>query len=266
MGDRIKFGMPTLIEKPRIDECVALCRDLGLDFIEINMNLPNYQIGVIDIDKFLELSSVNNIFFTIHLDENLNIWDFNDNVSKAYIDTVLQTINYAKKMNISILDMHMATGVYFTLPNRKAYLFGEYKDIYLRRTEKFRDVCTEIIGDRNIKICIENYVGYTSFMKESLKILLESDVFALTWDVGHDYANNNIDTPFILQNKDRIMHMHIHDVIGKNDHIALGDGEIDIAAKVDFAKNNKCTCVIEAKTIYGLKKSVAFLKKQKLFN
>ena len=34
------FGMPTLIETNSLEECAALCKNLQLDFIELNMNLP----------------------------------------------------------------------------------------------------------------------------------------------------------------------------------------------------------------------------------
>lgn len=34
----MQLGMPTLIEMKSIEACAALCRELGLDFIELNMN------------------------------------------------------------------------------------------------------------------------------------------------------------------------------------------------------------------------------------
>lgn len=40
----IKFGMPTLIELSTISDCVKLCKELNLDFIELNMNMPQYQV------------------------------------------------------------------------------------------------------------------------------------------------------------------------------------------------------------------------------
>jgi hypothetical protein len=40
----IQFGMPTLIENQTLEENVNLCSNLGLNFIELNMNFPEYQI------------------------------------------------------------------------------------------------------------------------------------------------------------------------------------------------------------------------------
>ena len=40
----MQFGMPTLIENPTLADNIALCRSLGLRFIELNMNFPEYQL------------------------------------------------------------------------------------------------------------------------------------------------------------------------------------------------------------------------------
>ena len=38
------FGMPTLIENKDLGENIALCKELDLQFVELNMNFPMYQI------------------------------------------------------------------------------------------------------------------------------------------------------------------------------------------------------------------------------
>ena len=40
----MKYGMPTLIELPELRESAALCRRLGLRFIELNMSFPQNQL------------------------------------------------------------------------------------------------------------------------------------------------------------------------------------------------------------------------------
>ena len=39
----IQFGMPTLIENRTLQDNISLCSRLGLRFIELNMNVPEYQ-------------------------------------------------------------------------------------------------------------------------------------------------------------------------------------------------------------------------------
>lgn len=49
----VEFGMPTLIENRTLGDNIALCKDFGLSFVELNMNFPEYQIDQIEnIDLF----------------------------------------------------------------------------------------------------------------------------------------------------------------------------------------------------------------------
>ena len=256
----INFGMPSLIETSTLDESAKLCAELGIDFIELNMNLPQYQLDKIDVAYFKSIADKYGIYYTIHLDENLNVSDFNPYVAKAYIKTVADTIEIAKQLGIKVLNMHMAKGVYFTLPDRKVFLFSEYKEQYLKSIVAFRNMCETAIGDTNIKICIENCDGYDKFQQEAIELLLESNVFALTFDVGHNHTICGTDEEFIIKHKDRLHHIHLHDAKGKKNHLALGTGEMDIQKYLGLAKEQNCRVVLETKTIDGLKQSVEWLK------
>ena len=125
------LGMPTLIETNGLQDCAKLCRDLGLDFIELNMNLPQYQHDNINVDLFNSIADEYGIKYSIHLDENTNVSDFNPYVAKAYLKTVEDTIELGKQLNVRIINMHMSKGVYFTLPDGKVYLFEKYLDNFL---------------------------------------------------------------------------------------------------------------------------------------
>ncbi len=82
----IMFGMPTLIENKTLEENGALCSSLGLKFIELNMNFPEYQVDRLEhTDHLIKTAEQAGIYYTIHLDENLNIADFNRLVSDAYL-------------------------------------------------------------------------------------------------------------------------------------------------------------------------------------
>ncbi len=252
----MQFGMPTLIETPKIEECAKLCSDLGLDFIELNNNFPWYLLDVIDPEIYNEISRKYHIFFTIHLEEELNVCSFNQKVAEAYLNTVKDAIELAKQLNAPIINMHLNSGIYVTLPERKVYLFQEYKELFLQKLTDFRVFCEQAIGDSGIKICVENAGGFMDFARAGIEMLLESQVFALTFDIGHDHTEEGVDEPFIRAHKDRLIHMHLHDGLGKRNHMVLGDGEIDLKDKFALAKECNCRCVLETKTIIGLTKSV----------
>lgn len=256
----LSFGMPTLIETRTIEECAVLCRELGLEFIELNMNLPQYQLCNINADFLNKIAEKYGIYYTVHLDENLNVSDFNPYVADAYLRTVLETISLAKEIHAAKLNMHLSKGVYFTLPDKKVFLFDEYREQYIGSMAAFRNKCEKAIGDSGIKICVENTSGYTDFQLEAIGVLLQSSVFGLTFDIGHDHCIGNADEPIIFECLDRLHHMHMHDAKAKRNHLALSTGEINLQKYIELAQNHDCSVVLETKTIKALRNSVDWLR------
>ncbi|MBR5421854.1 MAG: sugar phosphate isomerase/epimerase [Lachnospiraceae bacterium] len=277
------FGMPTLIENRTLEENVALCSSLGLRFIELNMNFPEYQLERLEeTEELIRPAEQAGIFYTIHLDENLNIADFNSLVSGAYLETVRRSIEAAGKLLFLrdrygdstqplTLNMHMHHGIFITLPDRKVQMYDRDFDTYMKSFAEFRSLCEEWIGDKDIIIAVENTDGFREYEKKAIEYLLESPKFGLTWDIGHSKGIGEKDVPFIMEHRDRLIHFHIHDGIDGTDpaaaaagkksanHLALGDGEIDLAERIKLAEERNARCVLETKTVEALKKSVKWL-------
>lgn len=254
------FGMPTLIENDTLEENAKLCNELGLQFVELNMNIPQFLSDVIDVDFFNEIAQKYGVYYTVHMDEQFDFACFNSRVAEAYIVTMVDTISLAKKIRVPVINMHLASGVYFTLPNEKVYLYGTKLELFLDSIRKFRDIVAEQIGDYPLKVCIENCSGYKDFQLEAIDILLSDKRFALTFDIGHDYCIGGIDKDKILARKNRLFHMHLHDATKYNNHLPLGDGNIDIEKYLCLANEHNCRVVLETKTVNGLMKSVQWLR------
>ena len=270
----IQFGMPTLIENRTLEDNVSLCKSLGLRFIELNMNFPEYQVEQLEqTDKLVDLAEKAGIYYTIHLDENLNIADFNRLVTDAYLETVRRSIEVTKKFlplrdrygDVSqplTLNMHMNHGIFITLPDRKVQMYDRDFDTYIASFARFRSLCEEWIGDSDVMIAVENTDGFRDYEKKAVEFLLESPKFGLTWDIGHSKGTGEKDVPFIMEHKEHLLHFHIHD--GKEqppkNHLALGDGEIDLEARLKLAQERNARCVLETKTIEALRQSVEWLQ------
>lgn len=271
----MQFGMPTLIENKTLEDNIALCKKLGLKFIELNMNFPEYQLEQLEqTETFIKAAEQAQIYYTIHLDENLNIADFNSLVTDAYLETVRRTIEVAKKLlplrdkygnptQPLTVNMHMHHGIYITLPDKKVQMYERDFDTYMESFERFRKCCEKWIGESDIKIVVENTDGFRDYEKKSIEFLLESPFFALTWDIGHSKAIGEKDVPFIKSHVDRLIHFHIHDGSENppKNHLALGDGEIDLDDRLKLAESCNARCVLETKTVAALEKSVEYLKK-----
>lgn len=261
MDKTIRFGMPSMIELNNVEESLSLCRELGLEFVELNTNFPQYQPQSLPASKLIRLSREYGVSYTFHFDDNMNIADFNPYVTEGYRRTVREVIELAKEVDIPVLNMHLFKGACYTMPEKRIFFFEAYKEEFLKNVTIFRDMCHMAIGDSNIKICVENTDGFTDFQREALDIMLESPVFGLTLDIGHNYCAGYVDEPFIMERAGRLHHMHIHDARdGKKDHQALGTGELDLKKYFGLAEEHHCTVVLETKTIAGLRQSVEWLK------
>ena len=258
----MKFGLPTLVECNSVKECVLLANELGLDFVEINMSFPDYTAGRLDVDELKTLRDEYGVFYTIHADESLNPFDFNKKVSDCYFEVMRDTIRVAKEISAPIINLHLQKGIYVTLPERVILLTDVYFDEYRDNVRRFINMCGEELRGSDTRIAIEN-VDTNTFSTSQLAMLpefLSSDSFGLTLDTGHEMALDYKDTPVFEKYGDKVIHMHLHDCKGKKPHLALGGGDIDIKEKLNMLKPEG-TCLIEVKTVDGLRRSVEYMRK-----
>jgi len=106
--------------------------------------------------------------------------------------------------------------------------------------------------------------GNKAYIKNGLSLLLNSTVFSLTFDIGHNANAGFTDESVIMERINRLNHMHIHDALpeAKSDHLTLGEGELNLAKYLYLAKKYNCQAVLEVKTVEGLRHSVDWLKER----
>ena len=116
------FGIPTLVECPNLEACCALGRELGLQFVEFNMSFPQYQLERVTAGALRRLREKYGLYFTVHMDEQMNPFDFNRRIAEAYTAEMLDVIALARETGIPRLNLHLMRGVYVTLPGKRIYL------------------------------------------------------------------------------------------------------------------------------------------------
>jgi sugar phosphate isomerase/epimerase len=258
----MKLGMPTLVEHKSITENVQLCNKLGLDFIELNMNLP---ICIPENLSYSELRSYKEQYgldFTIHLPEEIDLSSFHRSIRKGHLERCKQAMEWANLAGIKTLNMHLNNGIYFTLPQTKVWINEHYESEFLELIYDSYLELYHLAKTFEVDLCIENTGNFhVPFIRKALDKLNVFHNFYLTWDVGHDAKAGFSEESIFTHFNNRIKHMHLHDYNGKSDHQSLYTGIVPINKRLNFAQKNDLSVVIEIKTSESLAESVAELKK-----
>lgn len=254
-----EFGMPFLLEMNTLEECVSLCAELGLSFVELNANFPACQLSRLDPRRLKTLADEKGIYFTFHVEEECDPFAFNPSVRGAWMQTMRESITFARALDMPVVNMHFPRGVYITLPDRKVFLYSKYEQEFCQALEQFRAMCEDLLTGCRTRISIENTSGWKPHEQRAIEYLLASPVFGLTLDIGHSHGTGDEDEPFFRLHEDRLLHMHGHDALGRRNHLALGDGEIDLRSRFDLARRHNARIVLETKTIEALRTSVGRL-------
>lgn len=207
---RLRLGMPTLIEYDDLKSNFELCNELGLDFVEVNLNLPYCEPSTL-----LEFANTNQSLLegkeiTIHLPEETDISNFHYLIRNGFLRFIKQMTEIANQIGARILNLHLRRGVYFTLPDKKVWVNEKNMD---RSIKQFNAALVEIDEWANrsgCKICFENE-GMNDFVLACVQELNKYENLFLTWDVGHDSADGFRATSVMEQNPLKVAHMHLHD-------------------------------------------------------
>ena len=259
------FGMPFLLETPGIENAAQLAAELELDFVELNMSFPACSLDRMDEGMLNSLQEKYGIYFTFHLHEEMAPCSFSPYVRDAWMREARDAILLARASHIPNVNIHWPKGVYITLPDHIDYVFARYSEEYQKNALTFRSLC-ENASKGEVRICIENTTAWKPFQTDCIEMLLESPVFGLTLDVGHDIVAGYADEWFYEKHSGHLKHMHLHDATPTQCHMPLGAGQLDIAALIARAEAANARAVIEIKTIQALRDSVVYLRDRDLFS
>ena len=251
----MKFGMPAMIEFDSIDDNIKLAKDLNLSFIELNLDLPYCNIANLDL---LNLTKVNDIEFTIHLSEKIDVGELNENLRIAYLNNIESVVKLGVKNNIRRYNLHLDPGIHFSLPDKKVFIYEKYIDEYKQALNKSCEVLDKLSQEYDVQIMFEN-LKLPEYLKEGFKVVSKYEHLYFTLDMGHDIRYGSVAQSFFEQFPNKIKHIHLHDFDGSKDHLALGTGILNVKEKLDFISKNNLYAVIEVKREQELKDSVKFL-------
>jgi sugar phosphate isomerase/epimerase len=261
MTKPLRLGIPTLIELPDFQATVLLARQLQVDFIELNMNMPEFCPESLPAKVIRECHEHVGLDFTIHMPDDTDLASFHDSIREGHVKRFGETARWAAEAGAKLINLHLSPGVYFTLPNRKVWIYENYYDKFLANLEEAYGKVIDYAREYGITVCTENVTNFhIPFVAKAIDDLCRIPGFNLTWDVGHDARTSYLERPVLMRHADRIRHMHLHDYNGKSDHQVPGTGEINIPEMLAFAEEREMSVLAETKTVDSVRESIEVVK------
>jgi sugar phosphate isomerase/epimerase len=257
MNESLRLGIPTLIEMPDFQRTVDLALRLKADFIELNMNMPEFCPEALPAKRVRECREETGLDFTVHMPDDTDLASFHDPIREGHVQRFGETARWAAESGARLINLHLSPGIYFTLPDRKVWIYQNYYHRFLGNLQEAYGKVIDYAREYGISVCTENVVNFhIPFVGRAIDDLCEIPGFYLTWDVGHDARTGYLEREVLLRHADRVQHMHLHDYNGVSDHQVPGTGEIDIPGMLRFARERGASVLVETKTEVSLAESV----------
>ncbi len=230
----MKLGMPQLYEYNSIEENLILAKELGLDFVELNLNFGYCR-------KEMEAKTVCSLLKKYKLEATLHFYDEADFASyDEVVDAYLSLLKRYAELGrgyIKIINVHLISGPVVTISGVKNYIYEKEFDTFSQRLVKNLKKAEQICSENDIILVIENTDNLAKYMKNAYKTL-QNCGFKFNYDIGHD----NVDGDYILNEvipdaELEFLEMHVHDSDGKRCHLAIGDGTVSFEKYAEFYKN-----------------------------
>lgn len=184
-----------------------------------------------------------------------NIGAMNDRLREASIREIEACVSAASEIEAGMVTVHPGLGS-LAVPGLEGRAHERAKAA-MRRIEKASK-------ENSILVAIENMPSMPFFLgrtAKELNDLVDGTDLGITFDIGHANTMGQIDA-MIDTFADRIINIHIHDNHGsKDEHLTIGDGDIDFKHVFDRMGSYKGNWIIESKSLESAVQSLLFLKR-----
>ena len=244
------------------ESCFKFAEENDIKICEIVLDPPE----ILTIEKkqeFIDLcNSFSNIKKQVHgpfLD--LCLCSHNEFISKASVETYVESAKICEEINASILTIHPG------LANSLVKSFHRYnKQRLLEAINEFLD----LVENMDVMICLENMPKMVNIflktpeIKEFFANLNRDDIF-MTWDTSHSWTCD-VDIEIFWKKFNKIIkNIHLVDNYDKekDNHPALGAGKVNFNEifKIVNEYNYNGALIVELSSAKDLPQSIEFIQK-----
>ena len=253
----ILLGMPQLYEFDNIEDNLKLAKELGLDFIELNLNF-GYCRKEMEEGNLKQLLDKYHLKATLHFYDEADLGSY-DEIVDAYL-LLLDRYCRLGKGYIDSMNIHLIPGPVVTISGVKNYIYEKEYDEYIQRFIKNLKRAEKICNDNGIRMVIENTDNIPGYTEKTYKDLYEAG-FKFCYDIGHDHLSYDIVAKVLETIPLEFQEFHFHD--GKDRkkcHLALGEGTIDLKKFKDLTIKHDAWVNLEVKQASDLEISVPYFR------
>jgi sugar phosphate isomerase/epimerase len=248
----MRIGASTLFNPAAIEEAVAQLVSIGIKDIELCL-----VDSVPGVGKLKSLQKEAGLDYSIHAPFLLvDLAHPHPKIRTLSRDLVRQAIDMAAELKAFPLTVHPGQFAYESLlPKEQA--FTDYRiatEEYLEHAMKSLLELSAYARTRGVKLCVENLVSGVGATHERVRWLLsEVDSLGFTLDIGHAHITGGLEA---YQGLDPI-HFHLHDNDGKeDDHLPLGEGNLDIISVLKRLKKSRGKLILELYSLEAISHSL----------
>lgn len=202
---------------------------LGFEAVEIHCEDPFFKgWGTEEAEKtkmeVKDALSTVEAEVTLHAPfHDLNLATMNDGIRKEVVRQHKECIETARYLDSSIVVVH---------PGFIASRKFERKMPFKAMVENLIEI-TEAAENAGVKLCLENLSSKEKAMCvetyeiEEVLDRVNSDNLKVTLDVAHANTTKSGPLHYVRELKDEIVHLHVSDNTGSDDHLSIGQGNID---------------------------------------
>ena len=145
--------MPILFEYETVEENFILATELGLDFVELNLNF-SYCRKEMEEGKIPELLKKYPLQITLHFYDEADLGSYPE-VVEGYLK-LLERYASLGEGYVRMMNFHNNGGPLVTISGKRNYVYEKEYDSYIKRLIPAYTKAKEICEKRGIKLVIEN--------------------------------------------------------------------------------------------------------------
>ncbi len=218
-------------------------------FAEAEHRLPTVE------SLFREMMPSYNLSYSIHAPiSDINIASLNERIREDSILEILTTAETAASLGIELITIH---------PGLTSMSVPYMEEKAMEKAKRSLSSIDRISSQYGVTIAVENMPSFPFMLghtAEEMNELIGSTNLGFCLDIGHGNTTGQTDE-LIKAFRDRLVNIHIHDNHGEMDeHLTLGEGDIDFKSIISSLKGYTGNYVIESKSFPSAVESQDYLR------